>query len=418
MICSLDMIRPEKSVRTRRLIILGASGSVGGTALSFVRTLSLLKPSDPITLTGISVHSSVNTLRKILSEFSPKYACITHPETAAEHMESLKAEFSGVLFFSGEAGVLAMLSEAAATENCDTVLTAVVGSSGIRATVKSIELGFKIALANKETLVTAGPAIQALLKKMGDRAPCIMPVDSEHNSLFQLLQGKDQAHIKRIILTASGGPFAQLPLSEIRSMGVNQVLSHPTWQMGPKITVDSAGMINKGLEVIEAHYLFGAPYDTGIGVYIHRKSIVHSMIQMKDGSYQLGASAPDMIYPVAHALLYPEPLPVLHEISTDPPSWPALEFADVSLERYPGFRMALEAGRTGGTAAALFNGANEAAVSHFLKGIIGFTDIPALIEMVLNTVSPEYGEEAGLYTEADARARALVDAKALKRTFG
>lgn len=387
------ILNSDNAKPAKKLIILGASGSVGTTALRFLRL------NQKIELSAVSVHRSVEKLKLIISEFNVKHAAVTDEASFDSEIDSLKRQFPKCIFYRGESGSLDMI----AGSSSDTILTAVVGACGIRATVLAIRLGMKIALANKETMVTAGPAIVDMICKLKNK-PVILPVDSEHNSIFQLLEGVRPDHLSSIILTASGGPFRDMPLEQIKRVKKEQVLNHPTWSMGPKISVDSAGMINKGLEIIEAHQLFTVPYEK-LDVFIHKKSIIHGMIRTVDGAYRLAGSSPDMIFPVAHALQYPDPAQDLNEFAMEPPDWPALDFLRVEKDRYPGFSLAVQAGKSGGTAPAVFNAANEIAVEMFLKGNIEFTDIPHLIELVLNNTEIKYGTELELYLEADLIAR-------------
>ena len=369
-----SLIRPEQSRPTQSLCLLGASGSVGGTAVRY------LKRNPGMSLESVSVHSSIEKLQQLLQEFRPALACISHEDAYDYAIEGLKQDYPQVRFFRGSDGLVEMVRESEA----DTVLTAVVGACGIRATVAGIESGKKIALANKETLVTAGPAIQALPAFAGgsQSTACIIPVDSEHNSLFQLLEGQNPEHVQRLLLTASGGPFREWSVERIQNARREEVLNHPTWTMGPKITVDSAGMINKGLELIEARFLFACQPEE-LDVRIHRNSVVHSMIQLKDGSFHLSCSHPDMIFPVAHTLHYPESVPTPHREMSFPESWPALSFEMVEEDRFPGFALCRKAMELGGTAPAVLNAANEVAVDAFLKDQIKFSEIPRWIEGAL-----------------------------------
>lgn len=396
-----SLLNADSAKPTEKLIILGASGSVGSTAINF------LENNPDVELSGFSVHTSIESLSRILNQFSTLHTCITDEKIYDQHIDSLQSDFPGVTFYRGESGSIEMIEESGA----DTVLTAVVGASGIRATMASLATGKKIALANKETMVTAGPAISEFIKQSKVK-PVILPVDSEHNALFQLIHGVPENHIEKLILTASGGPFRDMPIEKISNVSREQVLNHPTWNMGPKITVDSAGMINKGLEVIEAHHLFSIPYEK-LDVLIHKKSFIHGMMKTKDGGYLLAASSPDMIFPVAHALRYPDSAKKNHEAASDPDKWPPLEFQKVNPARYPGYSLALSAGKTGGTGPAVFNAANEISVNRFLTGNIEFTDIPKLIEMVMEKITPEYGTEIGLFLEADQRARKITEEQAV-----
>jgi len=394
-----SLLNAQASRKTERLIVLGASGSVGTTALNFLKTVTDIVP------VGISIHTSITRLREILSEFSIPHVAITDADVYTESIGQLKRDFPTVRFYSGESGCIDMIYTAGA----DTVLTAMVGASGIRATMAAFSLGMKVALANKETMVTAGPAIEESVKRNANR-PVIIPVDSEHNGVFQLLLGVPDHHLNKIYLTASGGPFREMAPERIKTVTREEVLNHPTWAMGAKITVDSAGMINKGLEVIEAHYLFSVPYEK-LAVLIHKNSFIHAMVETIDGGFLMAGSTPNMVFPVAHALYYPDAVSVKHPHATAPDAWPDLCFEPVNLERYPGFRLCVEAGKSGGTAPAILNAANEVAVASFLAGIIEFTDIPPLIEMVLAEIPIERGVELDLFLEADRRARQLAEKK-------
>jgi len=390
---SSQILSPARSYPTKKLVLLGASGSIGNS------TFEVLKHAE-IDLVGVSVHSSLKRLCEILTDFpSVRYGAITGSVASAD-FEALKSRFQSVRFFCGSEGAGEMLAQA--RENgADTVLSAVVGAAGIKPTLAAISLGFKIALANKETMVTAGPVIEHALSCAKD--VCILPVDSEHNALFQLLIGLDPQHLRRAILTASGGPFLSRSPDELKKVRREEVLNHPTWSMGPKITVDSAGLINKGLEIIEAHHLFGIPYDS-LDVLIHPVSHVHAFVETTDG-YRMMANRPSMLFPIAHSLFFPDPAPILPALATAPDAWPALTFRQVDENQFPGFSICMHAARAGGTAPAIFNAANEVAAGLFLDGLIQFTAIPRLTEMVLASSQIESGTEAELYLEADRRAR-------------
>lgn len=396
------LIRRNQATPTESLCLLGASGSVGGT------TLRYLQRNPSIRLESVSVHSSIDRLRELLHTLRPDRACISHEDAFDYAIQGLKFDYPDVKFYRGSDGLVEMVRESSA----DTVLTAVVGACGIRATVEGIQAGKKIALANKETLVTAGPAIQALPAFAEDSSSkaCIVPVDSEHNSLFQLLEGQDLSHVHRILLTASGGPFRDWEVERIRSARREQVLNHPTWTMGPKITVDSAGMINKGLELIEARFLFSCePHQ--LDVRIHRDSIVHSMIQLKDGSFHLSCSQPDMIFPVAHTLHYPDTVPEEHREMSFPESWPALSFEIVDEDRFPGFALCRQAMEIGGLAPAVLNAANEVAVDAFLKERISFSEIPRWIDRALNEQPIHHTTDLEELIQADEKTRSDLSQK-------
>ncbi len=382
---------------TRRLILLGASGSVGTTTAAYLRQ----RPD--IQLDALSVHSNIERLERLLLQYpSVRFAGITDEHAFDGAVRAgIEQRYPDVQFFRGDSGIV-QLTQAAAAAGADTALTAVVGASGIAATMEALRCSLKVALANKETLVTAGPAIRATLNR-GSGAS-ILPVDSEHNAIFQLLQGLPPRHLRGIVLTASGGPFRDLPPSALRKVTRSEVLEHPTWSMGPKITVDSAGMMNKGLEIIEAHFLFSVPYEM-LSACIHRRSVVHGMIETADGGFLLAASSPDMVFPVAHALSFPEAVPEPHPVAQRPTTWPELSFEAVDMERYPGFGICLAAGRTGGTAPAVLNAANEVAVELFLADELHFADIAPFVSSVLDRIPIEHGTDLGLFLEADRRAR-------------
>lgn len=399
-----DILNHKRSIKSKKLIVLGASGSVGESCMDFLKLDGTIEP------VAISVHRSIEKLHDLLSSFTIANACITNESCFDLNIDVLKTKYPDVSFFRGQSGVLDMIKKSFEFDQADTILTAVVGAIGIEATMLSLKLGLKIALANKETMVTAGPAIQELIRNQVNARkipPVILPVDSEHNAVFQLVQGQHQSHIEKIILTASGGPFRGYSAEKIKQVNRQEVLNHPTWSMGPKITVDSAGMINKGLEIIEAHFLFSVPYSK-LDVLIHPDSLVHAMVQTTDGGYLMCMSQPHMVFPIAHALYYPDALPSAHLVSTTPDSWNSIEFEKVNPDSYRGFWIALEAGKTAGTAPAIFNAANEVAVELFLKGAIGFTKIPELIERVLDKSKIQDTVLLNDFLIADEKARILA----------
>lgn len=411
---------------TRSLVVLGASGSVGLSTLRYLKSLSnfnlnLNHEQEMIELNAVTVHSSVDRLIEILNDFpSVKFAGLTNEIVFQKEKHNLMNQFPHIKFFGGSTGVVNLVYESEA----DTVLTAIVGAAGIDATVAAIRCGKKIALANKETLVTAGPAIQYEIEQsksnqnqrsnqnensnqeliLGQKSTSIIPVDSEHNAAFQLIERILPARIRKLILTASGGPFRDLSIEQIRQVTKEQVLNHPTWKMGPKISVDSAGMINKGLELIEAHFLFQIGYDQ-LDARIHRSSYVHAMLQTSDGAFLLASSPPDMVFPIAHSLHYPKPVPIVHKPDDDCVNWPAFEFESVDFNKYPGLKLAIEAGRQGGTAPAILNAANEVAVNLFLNSEIEFFRIPEIIDDGLQQIIVEKGTELSLFIEADRKTR-------------
>ncbi|MGJ4746787.1 1-deoxy-D-xylulose-5-phosphate reductoisomerase [Leptospira sp. SA-E8] len=375
----------------RGVSILGASGSVGESTLKILRQFP-----EEFRLTSFSVHSNLQKAESIAKEFQPDVLCISS-ETADRTVLGNKIGNTKVLYGSKS------LEEIVSAPETETVVTAVVGASGIRPTVAAIKAGKKIGIANKETLVSCGPYIRSLLE---NSKSSLVPVDSEHNALFQLLENMKKDSLERIVLTASGGPFRKLPVQDLPKVTIEQALKHPTWNMGPKITIDSAGMINKGLEVIEAHFLFGFSYDK-IGVVIHPQSVAHGLVETKDGASFVYASYPDMIFPVAHSLFYPNIVPKVLR-SHPATSWGNLEFLEPDLERYPGLALAYEAGRAGGTSPSIFNASNEVAVELFLQGKILFTEIPSLIRNVLEKIPNSFPNDLEGYEEADRKARELA----------
>ncbi len=375
----------------QRLCLLGASGSVGESTLKVLRLFP-----EVFELYSFSVNSNLEKAKSIIEEFSPSYAVITSDEV---DKTVLGSRFRNTRVLYGASN----MSEIVKMTPVHIVVTAVVGSLGVLPTIAAIEAKKKIAIANKETLVTFGPYINSLLEKY---KVTLVPVDSEHNALFQLVESQKRENISSLTLTASGGSFRDLPIDKLKNVTVEEALNHPTWKMGPKITIDSAGLVNKGLEVIEAHFLFGFPYEK-IEVVIHPESIVHGMIELIDGATLMYASHPDMIYPIAHSLFYPKLTPK-QLIESKPPKWKKLNFWEPNLKRYPALTLAYETGKKGGTAPALFNAANEEAVSLFLNHKIQFTQIPEKIDSVLQSIAVEYPEELEAFMQADMKAREFI----------
>ncbi|GBF50723.1 1-deoxy-D-xylulose 5-phosphate reductoisomerase [Leptospira ryugenii] len=372
------------------ICVLGISGSVGQSTVKVLRSFPNF-----FSLKAFSVHSNIKLAKDLIQEFSPLLVCIT--DEGARQI--LGDAFLSTKIVYGEEG----LDEIVSLSEVRTVVTAIVGSIGARPTITAIKAKKKIAIANKETLVTFGPLINALVEEHG---VSMVPVDSEHNALFQLLEKEERNNIRAITLTASGGSFRDLPLDEFKHVTVQQALKHPTWSMGPKITVDSAGLVNKGLEVIEAHFLFGFSYDQ-IEVVIHPESIAHGLIETKDGACFLYASHPDMIFPIAHSLFYPSKTPKLL-LERKPFSWKELHFREPEAKRYPALALAYQAGRAGGTAPAIFNAANEVAVALFLEERIHFTEIPQVIDESLSKVENSFPNDLAGYLEKDREVRNFV----------
>ncbi|MEC5188613.1 1-deoxy-D-xylulose-5-phosphate reductoisomerase [Geobacillus thermodenitrificans] len=372
--------------------ILGASGSIGTQTLDVIRA-----HPDKFRLAAASVGKNVEAARRLISEFSPRLVAVADRGA----YETLYSEYGGRLaIVYGEEGLV----EAAVCSEADIVVTAVVGSIGLVPTLKAIEAGKTIALANKETLVVAGHLVTAAAEK--HNVP-LLPVDSEHSAIFQCLQGEKHEHVEKLILTASGGSFRDKTREELAHVTVEEALCHPNWSMGAKITIDSATMMNKGFEVIEAHWLFRLPYER-IEVVLHRESVIHSLVEFCDTSVLAQLGTPDMRVPIQYALTYPERLPLSVAKPLNLATLGTLHFAPVDFDRYRCLRFAYEAGKRGGSLPVVLNAANEEAVAAFLAGRIPFLAIEEWIERALERhrlVSDPQLEEI---REIDADTRAYV----------
>lgn len=350
----------------KNISLLGATGSIGRQTLDIIR-----QHSDYFQLSSFSAGRNIEETRKIIKEFSPKLVSVMEKDDALR----LKGEFPFVQFVYGEKG----LTETALFSESDTVVNAVMGSVGLIPTLEAIKAGKTIALANKETLVTAGHLVMRAAQK---HHVDILPVDSEHSAIFQCLQGENSQNVARLILTASGGSFRDRTREELRYVTREEALNHPNWSMGAKITIDSATMMNKGLEVIEAHWLFQMPYEQ-IDVILHRESIIHSMVEYQDHSVIAQLGTPDMRVPIQYALTYPErlPLPVTKRLNLA--AIGSLHFEEVDFDRFRCLAFAYEAGKAGGSMPTVLNAANEVAVKAFLDGKISFLKIEELIGKAL-----------------------------------
>lgn len=348
------------------IVILGSTGSMGLQALDVIA-----RHNERFRVVGLAARNEVDVLKEQAEQFKPKAIAVGDNNA----YPALKNSIAGnVELLSGMEG----LSAIAAWPDADIILVAVSGAIGILPTLSAIKAKKQIALANKETLVTAGDLVMQEIKNNNIN---LIPVDSEHSAIFQCLAG-EKDNLKKIWLTASGGPFRDFTLQELELVNVEMALCHPNWSMGPKITIDSATLMNKGLEVIEAHHLFGVDYND-IGVLIHPQSIVHSMVELVDGAFLAHLGAADMRIPIQYAFTYPDRLPSSAQY-LDFTKLAALEFQAPDIKRFPALELAYEAGRTGGTMPAVLNAANEIAVQYFLGGKIGFTLIPRLVEQVMN----------------------------------
>jgi len=351
----------------KKIVLLGASGSIGTQTLNVVA-----QHSDLVECLAISVGTNIPWLKEMLHKTPFKLVCVQHEADAV----SLRNQFNHIRFVSGDAGLL----ELATLPQADLLVNALVGFVGLVPTFAAIKAHKDIALANKETLVVAGELIMAECKKNNVK---LYPIDSEHSAIFQCLQGNDRKFIKRLIITASGGSFRDRTREELVEVTVKEALSHPNWSMGAKITIDSATMVNKGFEVIEAHWLFDLPYEK-IDVILHKESVIHSMVEYVDSSVIAQMASPDMRLPIQYALLYPDRYAINGAVSLDFTQLSELHFTEVSTTRFPLLKLVIQAGITGGTMPAVVNAANEVAVAAFLKGKIRFLDIETVLQKTVD----------------------------------
>lgn len=376
---------------TKRVSILGSTGSIGRQSLDVIAACGM-------TVAALTANRDVARMEEQCRQFSPALA-VMMDEGAAADLRVRLADTS-VRVAAGMDGLL----EAAAISTADTVITAVVGVVGLRPTLAAIREGKRIGLANKETLVCGGELVMGDARKYGAE---IIPVDSEHSALFQSLQGcKDRGEVKRLILTASGGPFYGKTRAELEGVTLAQALKHPNWSMGAKITVDSATLMNKGLEFIEAMRLYELPPEK-ISIVVHTESIVHSLVEYCDNAMIAQLGAPDMRLPIQYALTWPCRTPAV-AAPLDLLSCGSLTFGAPDEEAFPSLALAKGAAKTGGTATAILNGANEAAVALFLEGKIGFMDIPKLVQRALDRVPVVQDPTLEDIMEADRAARAAA----------
>ena len=371
--------------------VLGSTGSIGRQTLQVAEELGLR-------VAALTAGRQIDLLEQQARQFRPCLATVYEESAARELRERLRGLPIEVM--SGMEGLLA----AAELAEADTVVTAVMGSVGLEPTLAAIRKKKRIALANKETLVCAGELVMAEAKKYGAE---IVPVDSEHSAIFQSLQGcRDRGEIKRLLLTCSGGPFFGKTFAELERMTAADALRHPNWTMGAKITIDSATLMNKGLEIIEAMRLYSLPL-AQVEAVIHRQSIVHSLVEFRDGAMLAQLGTPDMKLPIRYALTYPYRA-ATPDRTLDLLACGALTFSAPDEEAFPCLRIAKQCAAAGGTACAIMNGANEAAVAQFLRGEIGFNDIPRRVEQALSRVPVKYQPSLGDILEADRSGREAV----------
>ena len=351
----------------KKIAVLGSTGSIG------TQTLDIVRKEPDLQVVGLSGNHNLDLLEKQIREFSPDLACV-YDEEGAKTL-AVRVADTATRIVSGMEGLIAV----ACMEEAQMVVTAVVGMIGIRPTMEAVRAGKDIALANKETLVTAGHLIMPLSREKGVR---ILPVDSEHSAIFQCLKGAEHGQVEKLLITASGGPFRGYSAKQLENVTLAQTLRHPNWVMGRKITVDSATMVNKGLEVMEARWLFDVPLDR-IQVVVQPQSVIHSMVQFKDGAVLAQLGTPDMHLPIQYALFYPDRRSLGGE-RLDFDTLTHLDFEKPDGSALKGLPLALRAARTGGSLPVVFNAANEAAVSLFLKEEIRFPDIYRLIEEAMD----------------------------------
>jgi 1-deoxy-D-xylulose-5-phosphate reductoisomerase len=381
---------------SRRIVILGSTGSIG------VQALDVVSRSGELEVVGLSAGTGGQALIEQAREYGVKRIALADLDAAARAAEN----WTDGEVLSGPEGLVSLITEA----GCDLVLNAIVGSAGLVPTVATLGEGIDLALANKESLVVGGELVMALAEATG---ASIIPVDSEHSALHQLLGAERPGTVERLVLTASGGPFRGRSAADLEEVTVEQALRHPTWAMGGKITIDSATLMNKGLELIEAHHLFGTPYDQ-IEVIVHPQSIIHSLIGLCDGSTLAHLGYPDMRVPISYGLHYPERVDVPVR-PLDLAELASLTFEPADLETFSCLRLAREAGLAGGTAPCTLNAANEVAVHAFLSGRLRFLDIAAVIEEVLVRLpaAPVHSFESLARADGEARrvASELVQAR-------
>jgi 1-deoxy-D-xylulose-5-phosphate reductoisomerase len=384
----------------RRLAILGSTGSIGVQALDVVARSA---PGE-LSVVALSADTAWEPLLEQARAHGVRRIALADPHAAARAAES----WTEGEVLAGPEGLVSLVTES----GCDMVLNAIVGSAGLLATVATLGEGIDLALANKESLVVGGELVRELAEATG---AAIIPVDSEHSALHQLIAAEQPGTVERLILTASGGPFRGRTTADLGGVTVEQALDHPTWSMGGKITIDSATLMNKGLEVIEAHHLFGTPYER-IDVVVHPQSIIHSLIGLCDGATLAHLGYPDMRVPISYALHYPERVDV-PVAPLDLPRLGALSFETPDTETFACLRLAYEAGRAGGTAPCVMNAANEVAVHAFLAGRLPFLEIAAVIAGTLDRLDLRGVHSFDSLTAADAEARAVASALAAERAL-
>jgi len=376
----------------RSIALLGSTGSIGRQAVEVAGALP------DIRITALAANSNGELLAEQARALGAKRAALSDREAAARFAPAFKE--IGVKLLAGPEGVVELVEEG----EHDLVLNSIVGSAGLEPTLAALKKGTTLALANKESLVAGGTLVMETARASGAQ---VIPVDSEHSAIFQCMLGEEPSGVNRIILTASGGPFRERPLASLDAVTVQEALAHPTWNMGPKVTIDSATLMNKGLEVLEAHHLFSMPLER-IDVVIHPQSVIHSMVEMVDGSVLAHLGVPDMRIPVQYSLTYPERAPSPAG-SLSLVEYGKLTFEDVDPVRFPALRLAYDAGARGGTCPAAMNAANEEAVRAFLSGRIGYAGIATVVGEVVEHHEPLAGVTLDEIRDAEAIARRYAE---------
>ncbi len=376
----------------KRISILGSTGSIG------TQTLDVVRKTNDFEVIGITTNTSIELVEQQIQEFRPQLVCVMNELKAKELQDKLRAKGDKTEVVTGMDGLVAVATHA----ECDVVVTAVVGMIGLIPTIEAINVGKDIALANKETLVVAGQLVMNLAKEKGVK---ILPVDSEHSAIFQCLRAGNHKEIEKLIITASGGPFRTYTKEMLEGVTVKDALNHPNWKMGNKITIDSATLMNKGLEVIEAKHLFDVTVEQ-IDVVVHKESIVHSMVMFRDGSVIAQLGNPDMRHPIDYALNYPERKENEFIERLNLAKIGTLSFEEPKIDMFPCLRLAISTLKEGGSALSVLNGANEEAVGAFLNEQITFNDIPKIIESALTKYNNIKEPTLEQILEADRWARA------------
>jgi 1-deoxy-D-xylulose-5-phosphate reductoisomerase len=370
--------------------LLGSTGSIGRSALAVLE-----RHPDRFRLVALAANRRGTELAAQVMRYGPEMAVLVNGPLPGEAVRG-----AGTRWAVGRDALIDIVTH----PHVDVVINAIVGAAGLEATLAALRAGKRLALANKESLVAGGPLVLEAVREGGGT---LVPVDSEHSAILQCLRGACDREVRRLVLTASGGPFKDWEIEALATVTPEQALRHPTWEMGAKVTVDSATLANKALEVIEAHFLFGIPYDR-LEVVVHPQSIIHSMVEFVDGSVLAQAGFPTMELPILYALTHPDRIEDAGAPGFDPIAASPLTFEPLDEKRFPAFRLGVEAGRAGGTAPAVFNAANEVAVESFLAEELAFNRIPEVIERVLAAHDPAPVDCLDAVLEADGRARALA----------